>query len=326
MASVPSITAISAGLAATGQLTNIQTAATAAVVSPLPTSKSVVVDIYDGNTAANQAALVQYLEATHLYRPNTLAGDPNAVIATIDDGSGDLQTAGSEIASAVEANGTHYSELAAWSATAHDNTVISAVQLHAAADYTVSIVTDATGAESATVTNADGTTVSSASGARSLTDGNLHLSLGVNGQFSVAFSKTIDAASTATIAASVGYGDDAVAAVTPAAAKSSAGSAPPAAATIESSTTTISNAVPFVPTKTTPLISSKNETHATAGSSHDAGGGLQLSFFLNNYEEKTYATPWGGQSGNAVTTLSEATISYGKQLAVAPQTNINISA
>jgi hypothetical protein len=323
MASISSVTSVQSGLTTSSGLQALQASAGTTVIDPQPTASPIVVDIYDGKTAANQAALVSYLEAAHLYRPNSLTGDPTAAVATIDDGSGNLQTAGSEIASGTSADGVSNLLSASWSTTAADHDVISSAQLSAVADYAITITHDDAGGASATVVNADGSTVTSAPGAASLTDGDLHITFDAHGGFAVAFSESAGG-STETLNASVGYGNDAVAAVVPSAAPGAP--VPAGAATIHTSTTTILNAQPFVPTKSTPLLSSVSERHATATATRNPNGDLELTFFVTAYHAKTYATPSNGQSGNAVSTIDEAIISYAKTLAVAPAANINAAA
>jgi hypothetical protein len=88
MASIPSLTAISVDATNIFYGTKLQTGSTTSVVDPRNTSNSAAVDIYDGNTTANKAALASYLEGVGLYQPSPTTGAPSATIATIQNGSG----------------------------------------------------------------------------------------------------------------------------------------------------------------------------------------------------------------------------------------------
>jgi hypothetical protein len=223
MASIPSVTSVISSLTQSYSPTAIdQLASGSALAEAQATDSPVVIDIYEGNTAANQAGLQSYIQG-RFYEPASpeqaaaglaVTAAPDVTVETITTGS-ITETAGQYTAPTL-----HGSESSLWSYTSADTFDPGLGNVTAA--YTITLTPDGADAESATITAADGTTSTTviqtnapastpapAAAASQLTDGNDAIALAVDAQGNFNASFTHVSSSTGestTLAAAISYG------------------------------------------------------------------------------------------------------------------------
>lgn len=319
MAAVPNLTAISAGYSVnTAGGGTYHANATVAAQNPQSAGSHVVIDIYDSTAAVDHDAILQYLYAApQPFKAGDGLAEPDVLIATLDNGSGTVDTVGSAYAIGRAANGTSIATGSLWSYTSDDPlTAQSAQRLNAPAAYIVTL--DGTSAADgvATITSADGTSVTSKPGDTELTSGAVHLALSfgaAGGGFSATFSTTGKNGEIESVTAYAGYGSGATIA------KSSDPPADPASTggTITDESTSWDWTIEqHAPTDPSPAIASSSKHQAIITATQNAAGEHVLKVLSFAEKSRTFAGPFGSQLTNAFDGGGYAIITYGKALAV----------
>jgi len=156
---IPSVTSVSSNWTESYTPTDISQISTGSALAEVQATDSpVVIDIYEGNTASNQAALMSYITG-YCWDPDSpeqaqsncaYTAPPNITVETIQTGD-TTETAGEYTEPTKDGSAT-----AQWAYTSADADDRSLGNVTAA--YTITLTPDGANAESATITAADGTT------------------------------------------------------------------------------------------------------------------------------------------------------------------------